>query len=307
MSDEPIQYIINSTYKNLEQPYSEQHIQNINQPPHKLYVWDNQLLMNFQLYALNKQSTNAFEVNQLQFVSAYHAISWVCSRQLMRSDLTEEYRKYLVGKKYEAEVEIRADQKQIRYSDGTFRAIGGNNSKIGVAQTIGKEFGLAAGTVLKYGIYAQAVDRIMAVREDMATMILMGEIKISHKNILILSEQSSEAINDVFEYAHSNNISHIGYSALEDNSMHWAEIEDPIKTSTVPDEPMIRQMPKYDPDAEISSLALTIPSWISSMERANRQTNYSKTSSYARIKLVKQLAILERTIYEIQKEIEEAR
>ena len=95
MSDEPIQYIINSTYKNLEQPYSEQHIKNINQPPHKLYVWDNQLLMNFQLYALNKQSTNAFEVNQLQFVSAYHAISWVCSRQLMRSDLTEEYRKYL--------------------------------------------------------------------------------------------------------------------------------------------------------------------------------------------------------------------
>ena len=40
---------------------------------------------------------------------------------------------------------------------------------------------------------------------------------------------------------------------------------------------------------------------------SKQQTNYSKTSSYARIKLVKQLAILERTIYEIQKEIEEAR
>ena len=44
-------------------------------------------------------------------------------------------------------------------------------------------------------------------------------------------------------------------------------------------------MPKYDPDAEISSLALTIPSWISSIIRVYNTAEIATTTHAARLQL----------------------
>ena len=54
-------------------------------------------------------------------------------------------------------------------------------------------------------------------------------------------------------------------------------------------------MPRYDPDAEIASLALTIPSWISSIERAQSMTNLQLISAGARERIKVQLYQLSST------------
>ena len=314
MCIETPQYNPINEFRILEQPYDielfEQQYQTdpAQTTENAIVIWEKELLIGFQLYEHLIQNGMPYKVEAMTFSSKSQAISWVCSRQLRRSDLTEEYKKYLIGKKYESELDLRSKKKQIRYTDGAFQAIGGSNSKYGIAKSIGDQLNLAPGTVLKYGVYSQAVDRIMNIEGKLARMILMDEVRISHKNIITLSDQSEKAIEEVSNYIRDNQISHIGYQAIE-GRIQWTKIEDPISSnssSSSADEPMIRKMPAYDPDAEISSLALTIPSWISSMERANKHTDYSKTSPSARIKLVKQLAILERTIYEVQKSIEEA-
>ena len=314
MCIETIQYNPINEFRILEQPYDIELFEQQSKDNHRqemknvIVIWEKEILMGFQLYEHLIQNEKPYNVETMAFSSKSQAISWVCSQQLKRNDLTEEYKKYLIGKKYESELELRSKKKQIRYTDGAFQAIGGNNSKYGIAKNIGDQLSLATGTVLKYGVYSQAVDRIMNIEEKLARMILMDEVRISHKNIITLSDQSEEAIEEVSNYIQDNQISHIGYQAIE-GRIQWTKIEDPISgnsSNSSTDEPMIRKMPAYDPDAEISSLALTIPSWISSMERANEHTDYSKTSPSARIKLVKQLAILERTIYNVQKSIEEA-
>ena len=43
----------------------------------------------------------------------------------------------------------------------------------------------------------------------------------------------------------------------------------------------IKQMPAYDPDAEIISLTLTIPSWIDSIKRKCRSVSLENNSSKA--------------------------
>lgn len=70
-------------------------------------------------------------------------------------------------------------------------------------------------------------------------------------------------------------------------------------------EPIIKQMPAYDPDAEISSLTLTIPTWISSMNRTKSIAKFSEVTTNGLCKLEQQLNALSDTIKEFKKIIEE--
>ena len=67
----------------------------------------------------------------------------------------------------------------------------------------------------------------------------------------------------------------------------------------------IKEIPEYDPDAELSSLTLTIPSWISSIERTKSTSELSKTSDLARSKLSKQLVLLKNAAMQMQEVLKE--
>ena len=271
----------------------------------KVKMWDGYLLSDFQIYEYCENTGISVMYEELEFPGKTFAQSWVCSEQLKRTDLSEEYRKYLIGQKFLFEVSIQKEERAKLFSDrpiGNFSISQSNKTKI--AKKIGNELGINLGTVQKYSVYSEAIDQILSMEERFVKMILNGTVKVSHKNVLRLAEQPKEVITKIMNYVEDNKIEHLGYSELT-SDFQWKEIQSPVPPKTSNDVPKIRLMPAYDPDAEISSMALTIPSWVSSMERAHKRTDYSKTSVTARINLVKQLAILERTIYIIQKEIEE--
>ena len=313
MSPNSVQFNTDNEFRKLEQPYvlsesddKSPFIDQINNLK-TFVVWRTDLLMDYQLFEDHLKKAIPFKIESKQFQTQYHALSWVCSQQLKRKDLTDEYKKYLIGKTYEYELNLLKQNFVEFSSESNFKVIGSSPSKYAIAKSIGDPLQIAAETVLKYGVYSKAIDKIMAIEKQMADMILMDHVRISHKNIVMLSEQTEQKIKELANNILANGINHIVYSAFEDHA------ESPIPecpqtaNCLVDEEPLIRKMPEYDPDAEISSLTLTIPSWVSSMERANSHTNYQKTSSSARIKLIKQLAILERTIYIIQKTIEEVK
>lgn len=54
----------------------------------------------------------------------------------------------------------------------------------------------------------------------------------------------------------------------------------------------IKDMPMFDPDADITGLTLTIPSWTGSIQRIQTKTDLSLISSTARSALVRELHIL---------------
>ena len=65
-------------------------------------------------------------------------------------------------------------------------------------------------------------------------------------------------------------------------------------------------MPKFDPDAELSSLSLTIPSWCSSIERVMNVTDFQRSSKEGKKRLKVQLSNLMTVINKITKILEEA-
>ena len=63
--------------------------------------------------------------------------------------------------------------------------------------------------------------------------------------------------------------------------------------------PSIKDMPKFDPDAALNELSLTIPMWISSLNRMKTNTKVDLTSTEAKAKLMRVLQELENKIVEV--------
>ena len=68
--------------------------------------------------------------------------------------------------------------------------------------------------------------------------------------------------------------------------------------------PSVKDMPVFDPDAEITGLTLTIPSWTSSIERTKTKSDLSIVSNNARTKLTSALQDLQAKIQEMLVAIE---
>lgn len=298
--------IVDDDFKKLVQPYGETELMMLESKLYepgineKLPIWKDQLLMDFQIYEICQKKSIPYEMDEKPFPNKTSAKSWVCSEQLKRADLTEEYQKYLIGKKLEFELSLNSKEMRPHRIKSKSQA---KKSKYNTAKKIADELQISYSTVLKYNLYSSAVDAINSVQPELADMILADSLKMSHESTIKLSQQSPTVISRIMEKIKKNPMSHITYTELT-SEFEFKPVNQSQKNTASDDEPGIRKMPEYDPDAEISSLALTIPSWVSSMERAHRHTEYSKTSSSARIHLIKQLGIMERTINLIQTEIE---
>ena len=92
------------------------------------------------------------------------------------------------------------------------------------------------------------------------------------------------------------------YSTTRKEFAEKDEVEPPPKQESLP---QIKITPKHDPDAEITGLTLTVPSWVSSIERARHHSDINAASSDAKSKLEDALLSLQEKISEMLTDIRE--
>jgi len=209
------------------------------------------------------------------------AISDACTNFLKLPNLTEEMRKYLIGKRFEAEKQL-SNQNKVYFN--RFGPLGTDtNTDACMTHTairLGKEYGVSFMTVKLYEKYTAAVDVLSDKNFEMAKKMLASEIKISHNNTVTLSKMTKEDIKQVETRLLDapSGIQHLGKltKVLSHNS------------PTV----SVKTMPDYDPDAELTSLALTIPSWVSSVCRSHKNADFQNASKGAKNNLAKHLTTL---------------
>lgn len=271
-------------------------------------IWDNIIIDGHKRYDICCQWNIPFSTRSIPFKQLCDVVSYICMQQLHRQDLTNEYRKYLLGRLYQAESEIGA--RDFILSTPTSQERIANPlpnqpcNKYATAKRIGQEYHISHGTVLKYSTYAKCLDSIRSKEEVLFSRILMGKLKVSHENIIEVSRLPKEDLRCLKTVLEENKIERIGYSEIR-HELQWKRLPTSPPKEKPKANPAIRKMPKYDPDAEISSLTLTIPSWVSSIERSHKNTDFSKISASASNKLTRQLSILKRAIGNIEKTIEE--
>lgn len=262
-----------------------------------LLVWDKYVIDGANRYDICKTYGLNYTTKHKNFREMIDAISYICEVQLEREDLTIEMRKYLIGRKYLADVEICVREfilnPPVEYLKTHLSLPKKPNKKYEVGRIVGKKYNLATGTVLKYGYFASNIDELREKDAELAERILSSKLKISHENLIEFIRLPTEDVLSIKKIMDEHNMDHIGYSDIR-HELQWKYFHEakPKEQKSQKVIPEIRKLPEYDPDAEASSLSFTIPSWISSINRMKKNTVFENITSPARKKLQGQLISL---------------
>ena len=277
-------------------------------------VWGNILIDGHLRYSICKKWDIRFNIRRLIFQSRDEAESYLCAEQLKRTDLTSEYKKYLIGRLFRADMNAASAAFLREHPEKQTNADGQISQKYvqktEIATIIGKEYNFGFSTVTKYDVYARALDEIRAKGPEITNKILNGNLRVSHENVIELSRLPIEDINGLKRLLESGSIDRIGYSQLR-HELRWQRLP-----TGKPDyrrrrrerenaEDGIKQMPVTDPDAELTSLKFTIPSWSKTISRTMELTDFPSTSASARQEVKTQLVNLTRKINRLLKQLEE--
>lgn len=273
-----------------------------------IITWNGIIIDGHNRYQICMEHKIPFAVVEMHFTFREEAISWICEHQLGRRNITEETRKYLIGMQYEAaktaksrlnptginqfsaqqlSPDRRRKQEQIEVSAGHI-----------TAQRIGDQNHVSWNTVNKYAMYSRAIEEIRKKVPEAVPSILSGQYKISQTNLIELSKLDPDHIRLFIQRLDSPRQEYVQYKKTR------REIKDLGGLSGVQSPPSVKDVPEYDPDAEITALTLTIPTWSSSIERTRKATEPASVSSQAKEKLTHALHGLQTQIKITLEELE---
>ena len=281
-----------------------------------IIIWNDYIIDGHNRYSICTKYSIPFNTVSKDFASREEVIVWICKNQLGRRNITEETRKYLIGRQYESEkiidskknirgknqhsLQSKQDETDEDYIIDSEPEQSIQRSKNKTAHIIGAENNITHATVQKYAYFSRALDHIAEQCPELKTKILSGRYKISHKNVLALEQLSKKELNQLNVRLDRGSQPFVQYSATRS----IIENEQP-KEESKPHHPSVKDMPEYNPDSSIIQLSLTIPSWITSINRATATTNISDVSVKTKQQLHDVLEKLESAIQNVVNLIKE--
>lgn len=245
-----------------------------------------------------------YAVQKMPFENREQAIVWICSNQLGRRNITEETRRYLIGKQYELEKVARKHPPNINGFNQYKRRNKGERGETfrRTAQKFSAQYNVSTGSVQKYAIFSKALDVVGQADPELPGKVLSGTFKISHENLVALSKMPPEEIRRIG--TRPEDLQH-PFTSYSDTRKEFADTDEEPVESMQETLPLIKIPPMHDPDAEIAGLTLTVPSWVSSIERARNNADMNAASTSAKSKLEEALLSLQEKVSEMLSEIRE--
>ena len=276
-----------------------------------ILVWHGHVVDGFKRYKICSKYNIRFSIKHSSFKSRADVINYICKEQLLRDDLVNEMNKYLIGRLYQAELDVKAQAYThvgSRRNESSRPYIPGKvYKKREIAQDIADTLHISRGTVLKYEIFTKCIDSIRDKEPAIAQKILSGKLRISHENIIELERLPTKELKALNETLSKSNIDHITYSDIR-HELIWKTLPSvpapPTRQQEDPNLP-IRQMPAYDPDSDLATLMYTVPTWVSSIKRAHSNTDFTKATPMAKSRVLEELTILRKTIQEMEQSLKE--
>lgn len=272
-----------------------------------IVVWNGVIVDGHNRYEICMRHGVPFATKEMEFECREAAIAWICANQLGRRNITEETRKFLIGMQYENEkvvTKIRnrlgKNQHSIDTSDMS-EAEEDRACRHWTARRIAEENNVSAATVQKYAFYTRALEEIGRKEPKLVPKILSGQYKIAHKHVMEMAELPAQDLRRINRKIERNPAEFMQYKATRP-FFQTGKCDAAREPSSAPS---VKDMPEFDPDAEISSLTLTIPSWQSSIERAKNTADLTCVSQQAKGNLVRALNELRNTIADLLSEMEE--
>lgn len=246
-------------------------------------TWNDIIIDGHNRYKICKKHNVVFKIHEISFTQRDEVKNWICSNQLGRRNISEETKKYLIGKRYEMEKSLLKNSKgRNQYSEDKklneeIRKERNVNHKPLTAIKLGKEYQVSCRTVLGYATYAKAIDTLEKDEPELTQKILSGEINIPQCQVVKISKLTPKFKNKIRKYLKTST-----------NNKEKKVIQETKVT--------VKDMPEHDPDAEIMSLVFTVPSWIGSINRVLSVFKENKATDKAKNKLKAKLYDLDFSI-----------
>ena len=266
-----------------------------------IVVWNDIIIDGHNRYEICTKLGIPFDVKEMSFSSRDEVRIWICNFQLSRRNLSEEARRYLIGKKYELEKRSQTmlnqdGRNQYTPKEELYKAEA--VPKTDTAGRIGSEDGICRATVLKYARYSEAVDRIADVTPAVRSRILAGQCKVSQESIVKMARMEDKAIKSVGSKLLKTTKTFVPYSTSR------RHIEGDTDKAAVELKTAIKQMPDHDPNMEIMGLVMTMPSWVQSIGRIGTSHDITQISTATRAQLEEALLELQIAIEELMEELD---
>lgn len=259
----------------------------------EIRVWGNIILTDHEYYAYCHRKNIPFCIVQVPLESKTEAVAWICRNQLLRKALPEEMKRYLIGKMSIAERLLSLKKFRKMKQENSEKELKLARKSVFVTrirERIGADFSIGFVTVRKYEYYALNLDTIYDFIPDFVELHLAGKLKVSFEKMERLALLPPEKMLEESQKL----VLEIQFIKQTVGKERRPRFVTKGKTETVPSI-SIKDMPAYDPDAEIASLSLTIPSWASNILRIKNSANMHETSPEARLRLKKALVRLKST------------
>ena len=259
-----------------------------------IIVWNNYILDGHKRYKICAEYNIPFTILVAGLSHLAEAVSFVCENQLKRVDLEYARYKYLVGKWALMQRDLaRRDSKLSKQTDKPVSVQSAIHKR---RLAIAAKLHLAPGTVNKYRDFTEAADKISVSAPELGRRIISGRIRISHDNTLALAGRTTEELKNLELSVTDGDITYLTRDTIRHEIMLFGYErrlrEKAADKKAEKGQAQIKNMPKYDPDAEISSLAFTVPSWCNVIARTRKAANLSLASRKAKERLAGQLLTL---------------
>lgn len=221
-----------------------------------IVVWGEIILDGHRRYELCRKHGIPFFVEERDFQCRAAAMAWICAGQLQSRALPGAGRKYLNGKRYM--LELIAERMAAPWDGGPSET---------VVRRIADEIGVCPRTVWEYAAFARRIDRLRILDPGLAERVLTGRYMVAENRLdKLMSSRRTDAV-------------------FSENS----SLPDVCREEGALSPRSVKDTPRYDPDAEMIGLVLTIPSWIGSIRRTMQRTDMGAISPQTRQELIKAL------------------
>ena len=261
-------YIIPTDFWRLDPPLSEREKMQLRKRSHvwqneEIHVWDERLLVEQDKMQICVEEQIPTKIIHHEFEARRDAAIWAIQYTLERRAMSEFWRYYLLGQLY-YEMQKREEEANLMGTTGLMAP---------PRVLLSAQFDLTSSTLSNYDIYARGIRRFWDAQESVAYKILQGDIRVSLNNMRYLSRIEEEKFQQVVKRFQET-------EDLDDVFQVTAILAELIPAVRRKREKVatIKDMPQFDPDAEMTSLMLTLPIWTRQMERTRDSSDFQKIS-----------------------------
>ena len=251
-----------------------------------IVIWNSTIVDGHNRYQICHKYKIPFRIVEMNFGSREEAKVWICSNQLGRRNISVEYRRYLIGSQYELEKQIEQNRNKAGINQYTENNTSQTTPQQGhsnhsTAVRLANEHHISEATVQKYAGFTRAINKLGQKAPDMVPKLLTGQYKVSQDGVAQMAKMEPEELAKVAShFQEQQKPDFLPYSGAR-QGINAGKTQGNNETA-----PSVKDMPKYDPDAEVAGLMLTIPSWIKVIEHTERHYDKKAISPEARKKVI---------------------